>query len=65
MNLGFRRHTTTKKASLIKKPQNTLGLLWRIAFSVGQNYSLIGCSPAEPISAYPGNTKIKSCYKNV
>jgi hypothetical protein len=59
MEIGFRRHATTKKVLTKRKPQITLGLPWLHAFSVDQRYSSIGCSSAEPISAYIGKSKLK------
>lgn len=58
MEIGFRRHTTTKKVFTNKKPQIALGLPRLQAFSVDQRYSLTGCSSAEPISAYIGESKL-------
>jgi len=58
MEIGFRRHTTTKKILANRKPQIALGCLWLQAFSVDQRYSLTGCSSAEPISAYIGKMKL-------
>ncbi len=58
MEIGFRRHKTTKKGLTNKKPQIALGLPRLIAFSVDQCYSLTGCSSAEPISAYIGESKL-------
>lgn len=48
--MGFRRHQATKKNQKSRATQTDLGCP---CFSVGQEYSLTGCSPAEPISAYP------------
>ena len=58
MEIGFRRHTTTKKVLTKRKPQIALGCLWLQAFSVDQRYSLTGCSSAEPISACIGESKL-------
>jgi hypothetical protein len=40
--------------------QNILGHLLAYAFSVDQEYSLTGCSPAEPVSAYPDETNLNT-----
>jgi hypothetical protein len=47
-----------QKASLEKSvSQNDLGYAQSLTFSVGQDYSLKGCSSAEPFSAYLGTNK--------
>jgi GMP synthase-like glutamine amidotransferase len=57
--MGFRRHRTTKKAL---KESGQSKNIWTAhgqrVFSVNQEYSLTGCSPAEPVSAYPDELKI-------
>jgi hypothetical protein len=59
MKTGFRRHVkTTKKVIKKKVTQTDLGYLWPEAFSVDQDYSLAGCSPAEPASACPDKVNI-------
>ena len=58
MEIGFRRHKTTKKVFTNEKPQITLGFPRLQAFSVDQRYSLTGCSSAETISAYIGESKL-------
>lgn len=61
MRIGFRRHIATKKTEKKKKvTQKVLGHPKAIAFSVGQDYSLVGCSPAEPTSAYPDKAKVRN-----
>jgi len=60
MDLDFRRHSTTKKINGRKAAQNILGCPRPLVFSVDQGYSLMGCFPAEPISAYPDNTNVKN-----
>jgi len=53
-NLGFYRHVLRQKKVLKRRTtQITLGCPRLNAFSVDQGYSLVGCSPAEPTSAYP------------
>jgi len=50
-----------KQQKRIKKEKATqivLGCLRHTAFSVDQGYSSVGCSPAEPTSAYPDDIKI-------
>jgi hypothetical protein len=37
-----------------------LGYAQNLTFSVGQDYSLKGCSSAEPFSAYLGSIKVKA-----
>ena len=59
------RHTPTKKADLDKETQIALGLSGTAPFSVGRSYSLMGCSPAEPISACNGKHEIKTCHKQL
>ncbi len=56
--MGFDRHKTTKKCQKSWAAQIVSGCPWPQAFSVDQGYSLTGCSPAEPVSAYPDNLNI-------
>ena len=56
------RHIPTKKVRQNKETQITLGLSGQASFSAGRRYSLIGCSPAEPISAYNGSYKFKTYH---
>jgi len=56
--MGFRRHKATKKGQTKQTAQSGSGRLRHGAFSVGQKYSSAGCSPAEPVSAYPDKLKI-------
>lgn len=58
MDLGFRRHENDKKAFERKGNPKKFRLPRLVAFSVDQGYSLVGCSPAEPTSAYPDAIKI-------
>jgi hypothetical protein len=51
--MGFLRHKNDKKGDLKNRaPQSVLGSPGPVPFSVDQKYSLAGCSPAEPASAY-------------
>jgi hypothetical protein len=61
--MGFRRHHTTKKNQKNRATQTNLGCPCLLTFSVGQDYSLTGCSPAEPISAYPDEINIIPIFK--
>jgi len=56
--MGFRRHEATKKSLEKRAAQKSLGCPWPLAFSVDQDHSLKGCSPAEPFSAYPDKLNI-------
>lgn len=56
--MGFRRHKKRQKRLLKKATQMNVGCFWPKAFSVDQDYSLVGCSPAEPTSAYPDKVNI-------
>lgn len=56
--MGFKRHTTTKKELKERATQIVLDCPWPEAFSVDQEYSLAGCSPAEPASACPDRSNI-------
>jgi hypothetical protein len=60
MEIGFRRHKTTKKVFTNEKPQIALGFPWLQAFSVDQSYSLTGCSSAEPTSVSLDLTNLKN-----
>jgi hypothetical protein len=62
--MGFRRHEPTKKVKKKRTTQNRLGCPWLTAFSVDQKYSLTGCSPAEPVSACPGETNLHPTLNN-
>jgi len=57
--MGFLRHETQQKRAIKgKATQMSLGCPRLFAFFVDQDYSLAGCSPAEPSSAYPDNVNI-------
>lgn len=62
MDLGFRRHTATKKINKKRATQRYSGCPRPLVFSVDQEYSLMGCSPAEPLSTYPDGTNINTTY---
>ena len=53
--MGFRRHKNDKKRWAT---QSVLDYPWPEAFSVDQEYSLAGCSSAEPDSACPDGLNI-------
>lgn len=56
--MGFKRHKQQKKTLKERAAQIALGYPWPVAFSVDQEYSLAGCSPAEPASACPDGLNI-------
>ena len=56
--MGFRRHIQQKRTQKERATQTGLGCPWPKAFSVDQEYSLAGCSPAEPASACPDRLNI-------
>jgi hypothetical protein len=62
LTLGFRRHKRPKAQKKKSVPQIALGYAQYLTFSVGQDYSLKGCSSAEPFSAYLGSIKEKAYH---
>lgn len=57
--MGFKRHILQQKRTQKEwAAQTALDCPWPEAFSVDQEYSLVGCSPAEPASACPDKTNI-------
>jgi hypothetical protein len=61
MTLGFSRHMAPKSSTKKRDSLNGLGSL--TAFQSHRDYSLTGCSPAEPISAYPDEINIIPIFK--
>jgi hypothetical protein len=57
--MGFKRHIKQQKRFINEwATQIVLGCPWPEAFFVDQEYSLTGCSPAEPVSACPDSINI-------
>jgi hypothetical protein len=59
MTLGFSRHMAPKSSTKKRDSLNGLGSL--TAFQSHRDYSLTGCSPAEPISASSRSWQGKTC----